>query len=181
MSERGEGAVLGRVQLLSAIAAPQPLLTGYASLDEQIQPNGFDLSVESIGRLRGRGSIGVDNRDRSLPDVEQIAPDDDDWWALAPGQYHLVYRETVALPADLMAFGRPRSSLCRSGVTIHTSVWDAGYHGRSTSLLSVDNPDGFRLQRGARVTQLVFIRLISAVAEGYSGIYQSENMRSSDR
>jgi deoxycytidine triphosphate deaminase len=36
------------------------------------------------------------------------------------------------------------------------------------------NPRGYRLQRGAAVLQLVFLRLSSAAAEGYRGKYQNE-------
>jgi dUTP pyrophosphatase len=62
-------------------------------------------------------------------------------------------------------------------VAIHTAVWDAGYSGRSTSLLSVLNPAGFRLQIGARILQLVFFGLAAAANEGYQGVYQGENAR----
>lgn len=75
-----------------------------------------------------------------------------------------------------MALGRPRSSLNRCGVTIHTAVWDAGYNGRSTSMLVVNNPAGFRVQRDARVMQLVFFGMAEATAEGYRGRYQGENI-----
>jgi dUTP pyrophosphatase len=61
-------------------------------------------------------------------------------------------------------------------VSIHTAVWDAGYRGRSTSLLVVDNPDGFRVQRNARLMQLVFFPLSAAVERGYQGVYQDENI-----
>ena len=61
-------------------------------------------------------------------------------------------------------------------MAIHTAVWDAGYEGRSTSLLQVVNPEGFRVQRNARVMQLVFLTLSSRTAEGYRGQYQRENL-----
>ena len=74
-----------------------------------------------------------------------------------------------------MALGRPRSSLLRCGVTVNTAVWDAGYSGRSQSLLVVYNPLGFRLQKDARVVQLVFFRL-TGETKGYQGKYQGENL-----
>jgi dUTP pyrophosphatase len=37
------------------------------------------------------------------------------------------------------------------------------------------NARGYRLQRGARVLQLVFFRLSSPTAEGYKGRYHGEN------
>ena len=82
----------------------------------------------------------------------------------------------VNLPPDLMALGRPRSSLLRSGVALHTAVWDAGYRGRSQSLLTVHHPGGFRLQRNARVAQLVFFRLATPPGQGYQGRYQGEGL-----
>jgi dUTP pyrophosphatase len=74
-----------------------------------------------------------------------------------------------------MALARPRSSLLRCGVTVNTAVWDAGYSGRSQSLMVVYNSHGFRLQRNARLVQLVFLRLTEET-EGYHGAYQRENI-----
>jgi dUTP pyrophosphatase len=74
-----------------------------------------------------------------------------------------------------MAFGRPRSSLLRCGAAIHTAVWDAGYRGRSEALLVVVAHEGVRLAPGARVLQLVFVRL-EAATRAYSGAYQGENV-----
>ncbi len=171
------GAVLSSTEIRALIDAEQPLFSGFDNLDQQVQANGFDLRLEEVKRFAGPGTIGIDNADRVLPELEEIDPDADGWLSLAPGPYHITYAETVTLPKNLMALGRPRSSLGRSGVSLHTAVWDAGYSGRSTSLMVVYNPDGFRVQIGARVAQLVFIELTTADALGYQGIYQGENRR----
>jgi dUTP pyrophosphatase len=94
---------------------------------------------------------------------------------LTPGIYSITYNEIVNLPKNVMALATPRSSLLRCGVTVNTAVWDAGYSGRSESLLVVYNPDGFELQKDARVVQLVFFRL-SGETDGYNGTYQRENI-----
>jgi dUTP pyrophosphatase len=153
-----------------------PLATGLPAPDDQVQPNGLDLTLAEIHRFAGAGRVAVANRDRELPALEPIEWDQAGYVQLAPGAYHIVYNETVHLPLDLMALGRPRSSLGRCGATIHTAVWDAGYHGRSTSLLVVANPHGFALQRGARVMQLVFLKLARPAVSGYAGAYQGENV-----
>jgi dUTP pyrophosphatase len=75
-----------------------------------------------------------------------------------------------------MALARPRSSLLRCGVNIGTAVWDAGYSGRSQSLMLVYNPSGFRVQKDARVAQLVFMTL-TAETDSYAGKYQNENLK----
>ena len=153
-----------------------PLATGLPAPDDQVQPNGLDLTLAEVHRFAGAGRVAVANQDRELPALERIDWDDAGYVLLAPGAYHIVYNETVHLPLDLMALGRPRSSLGRCGATIHTAVWDAGYRGRSTSLLVVANPHAFAVQRGARVMQLVFVKLARPAATGYAGAYQGENV-----
>jgi dUTP pyrophosphatase len=171
------GGVLSREEILERInRSARPLLRDLVSVDAQVQPNGVDLTLGRVERYLGVGSIAVDNSGRVLPTLEEFVPDADGWYTLPPGGYHITYNEVVALPDDLMALGRPRSSLGRSGVAIHTAVWDAGYEGRSTSLLNVINPEGFRVQRNARVMQLVFVTLNRSTASGYSGQYQGENI-----
>ncbi len=171
------GGVLSREQLRTLVTdAPRPLCTDFIDLEAQLQPNGFDLTLREISRFVGQGQIGRESGDRTLPELVPLAFDAEGWLTLEPGEYHLLYNEIVTLPDSLMALGRPRSSLGRSGVTIHTAVWDAGYSGRSTSLLSVLNPEGFRVQRDARVMQLVFFGMAAATAIGYAGQYQGENV-----
>jgi dUTP pyrophosphatase len=171
----GLPGVLGREDLLARITGDPPLLSNWTDLAEQVQPNGIDLSLRSVARIVGGGVLAADNAGRRLPAYEDIPFADDGFVDLAPGIYQVVYNEIVDLPNDLMALGRPRSSLCRCGVTLHTAVWDAGYRGRSTSLLSVLNPAGFRVQRGARLLQLVFFGLARPAAEGYRGAYRDEH------
>ncbi len=173
--------VLSRELLRAAIGDQhRPLIVDWLDLETQLQPNGFDLTLRKISAFAGRGQIGMSSDDRVLPELSPIMSDERGWFTLAPGAYHIVYNEIVDLPASLSALGRPRSSLGRSGVTIHTAVWDAGYRGRSTSLLSVLNPDGFRVQRHARVMQLMFFRLAAATTSGYAGRYQDENIPNPD-
>lgn len=169
--------VLSREQLKSRIEGEPPLIEQWLDLETQLQPNGFDLTLREIGRFRGAGTIAADNAGRVLPDLTPLSISTDGFWHLGSGAYHVVFNEVVQLPNDLMALGRPRSSLGRCGVSIHTAVWDAGYHGRSTSLLIVSNPDGFRIERDARVLQLVFFGLARAASEGYRGVYQGENLQ----
>lgn len=168
--------VLSREQLRERIFADPPLIAAWLDVEAQLQPNGFDLTLAEVHRFAGQGVLPRDNASRVLPPLEPLTPDERGMYHLPPGAYHIVYNEVVHLPSDLMALGRPRSTLNRSGVTIHTAVWDAGYHGRSTSLLVVANPFGFQIARGARLMQLVFMTLARPVVEGYAGRYQRENL-----
>ena len=167
---------LSREQLVDLITGEKPLITEYMDLENQVQPNGIDLTLREIARYEGQGAIGIDKADRVLPELVALEFDVDGWLTLEPGIYHILYNEIVDIPKNLMALGRPRSSLNRCGVTIHTAVWDAGYNGRSTSVLHVINPAGFRVQKDSRVMQLVFFGMSEATADGYRGRYQGENI-----
>lgn len=167
-------SVLSREELRAAVAGDPPLVEGIDA-DVQIQANGVDLRVERIQRLTSPGLLGAADALREPAAREDLQSDKDGWWDLHRGAYVITYREKVNLPHDLMALARPRSTLLRSGVAIHTAVWDAGYSGRGEGLLSVLNARGWRLQRGARVLQLVFFRLSAPTLEGYRGRYFGEN------
>ena len=170
------GGALGREQLLARIQSARPLISGYHSIEDQLQPNGFDLSIAEVGEFANGGAIGRTNAGRLLPDVRPLPFDETGWLELRPGPYQVVFNETVDLPNTVMALGRPRSSLCRAGATLVTAVWDAGYRGRSTALLIIVNPAGLRIERAARLLQLVFFTLDAPTARGYDGTYQDENL-----
>jgi len=167
--------VLSRQEIRRLIVKKPPLLEGYIDLEEQVQPNGVDLTLRDIALLQSSGRITARNDQRLVSDLSPLVFDGLGYIDLVPGAYIITYNEVVHLPKNIMALGRPRSSLLRCGVTVGTAVWDAGYEGRSQSLLVVYNPLGFRLQKNARVMQLIFIRL-SQKTEGYKGAYQGENI-----
>jgi dUTP pyrophosphatase len=152
-----------------------PLVEGWINLDEQVQANGFDLTLRDVAVMQSAGRITADNSQRVIADLSPLVFDGQDSIDLIAGVYIITYNEIVHLPKNIMALGRPRSSLLRCGVNVGTAVWDAGYEGRSQSLLVVYNYRGFRVQRNARITQLVFFEL-TGETEGYSGIYQGENI-----
>lgn len=166
-------SVLSRDELRAALAADPPLVEGI-DIATQLQPNGIDLRVERVQRLTSAARLGSADAEREPAAREGVDADPEGWWDLDQGAYVITYQEKVNLPADLMALSRPRSSLLRSGVAIHSAIWDAGYCGRGEGLLAVMGRHGYRLQRGARIVQLVFFRL-SRATEGYAGRYQGEN------
>ncbi len=167
--------ILSKQDILRLIQQKPPLLEEYIKLEDQVQPNGFDLTLREVAALQSGGRIAVTNAQRQVSNLQPLVFDTDGYLDLPTGSYIITYNEVVNLPRNLMALGAPRSSLLRCGVTVHMAVWDAGYSGRSQSLLVVFNPAGFRLQRNARVAQLVFMELADET-EGYQGTYQSENI-----
>ena len=176
MDMKMPGSPLDRDSIEHMVESSPPLLEDFLSLEAQLQPNGFDMTVREVARLTNSGAVGFDDADRVLSETQTLDFDQGGWIQLEPGPYLIIFNEVVTLPLDVMALGRPRSSLLRSGVGVHTAVWDAGYHGRSQALLVVYHRDGYRVQRDARLMQLVFFRMDSAASRGYQGRFQSENI-----
>jgi len=168
-------AILSKQDIQRLLQQEPPLIEGYINIEEQVQPNGIDLTLREVALLQTPGKIAASNSQRLVSDLAPLVFDGLGFIDLMPGAYIITFNEIVHLPNNVMALARPRSSLLRCGVTVNTAVWDAGYSGRSQSLMVVHNPQGFRLQRNARVVQLIFLQLTQET-EGYQGAYQKENI-----
>ena len=162
-------------QEIRRLIEEQRLVTGYLSLGTQLQPSGFDLSLESVEAFIGGGAVDYSNDERVLAETKPLTPDKAGWFSLARGCYKVVYNETVRMPLNVAALARTRSTLLRNGATLGTAVWDPGYQGRSSSLLVVHNFHGIRLKKDARIAQLIFYQT-GQVEKGYSGVYQNERI-----
>jgi len=168
-------AILSKQDIRRLLQQEPSLIEGYINLEKQLQPNGIDLTLREIALLQSAGKIATNDSQRLVSDLAPLVFDGLDFIDLIPGAYMVTFNEIVNLPQNIMALARPRSSLLRCGVTVNTAVWDAGYSGRSQSLMVVYNPQGFRLQRNARIVQIIFLQLTEAT-EGYHGAYQGENI-----
>ena len=168
------GSVLSAARIRELQKNDPPLIEGLLDEGQQIQPNGVDLSLLSVQAFASGGQLGGSNTERVLPQMNELEFKDG-WIDLPSGQYLVTFNEIVHLPVEVMALGRPRSSLLRMAVSVGTAVWDAGYNGRSQSLLVVYNPQGVRLQRNARLLQLVFFE-IDGGTHAYDGFFQNENI-----
>ena len=150
----------------------QNAIQNFYNKEEQIQQAGFDLTVQSIARFISEGTLTIDNGDRKISDTEEV-PLDHGFFSLIPGGYVLRYNESVHVPKNAAGLTLPRSSLMRSGATIHSALWDPGYEGVGMGLLTVTNP--LRIEKNARVAQIIFFELNDRT-EGYNGVYQKEGL-----
>ncbi len=164
-------AVFDRQTILELITQRE-LVTGLIDTKTQVSPNGVELTLHKVYRFKEAGVVDFSNEQRRIPEYEEI-PSRDGRYVLTPGNYLITYNEIVRIPEDVIAIGRPRSSLLRSGVTVESAVWDAGYTGRSRGLLLVFNPKGFVVMQNARLLHLIFMKLVRKT-ESYKGVYQGE-------
>ena len=168
--------LLDRDTIRELIQSTPPLIEGAPDIGVQLQTNGVDLTLREVSLYASAGAVAFSNADRILSSTVPLPFDAAGNIFLAQGPYLVTFNEVVRLPLDLAALGRTRSSLLRCGVALHTAVWDAGYSGRSQSLLMVHNPYGVTLQRNSRIMQLIFLRLERPASEGYAGAFLDENI-----
>lgn len=143
------------------------------SFPDQIQGVGMELTAKSILAFCEKGTIGFDNRERHLPETQELPWDRVKYEITLPSGVYLVnLNELVSIPKDKIGFAIPRSSLLRMGVTLGTAVWDPGYVGHGQVLLEVHNSFGLTMRKNARILQLVFADLESEAVQLYNGVYQ---------
>ena len=143
--------------------------------DEQVQPNGVDLTLDVVFEQLEPGRIGANGKEigeriaRPLEELDQAAPDT---YYLPRGAYVARYGETIRIPGGHVGFVYPRSSLMRNSCMLNTAVWDAGYEGRGEGLLQVHHD--VELVRGARIAQIFLAEADHETT--YDGTYQGENL-----
>ena len=64
--------MLDRDSIADLILGNQPLIESYLSLDQQLQPNGFDLTLREVARLTSPGSMGAASDQRTLSDTDKL-------------------------------------------------------------------------------------------------------------
>jgi deoxycytidine triphosphate deaminase len=137
--------------------------------ENQVQPNGVDLTLDAVERFDEPGYIGRDGKEMGAREAVEPAAD---FYHLDPGVYAATYGEQISIPEGHVGFVLPRSSLMRNGAMLNTAVWDAGYEGRGEGLLQVGHP--IRIERGARFAQFVLAE--AGHEETYEGTYQGERL-----
>ncbi len=134
---------------------------------------GFDLRLGKLFRLKGKGFLGV--TERETPEVELTAEYNPvERWSVTiqPGEYYLTETiERLNVPLDLLGIAKPRTTLHRSGIITRVSVADPGYSG--TLHPAIYNAGGVpvEIELGARYINLMFFE-IKGEAAAYRGQWQ---------
>lgn len=141
--------------------------------ESQIQPAGVDLRLDKVFKFIEEGYLGEGKR--VLPNTEEIAPIDN-LYDLSKGAYKIRFFDIVEIPKEAIGICFPRSSLLRMGANLSCALWDPGYSGRGEALLNVLNDKGIKIEKYARIAQIIFIKLKDIPDKLYNGIYNNENL-----
>ena len=141
-----------------------------AESGEQKQPAGYDVTVSSIHAYpKNKYTLGIAKGESSkLEEVPLI----DGHYDLEAGAYFVELNEITTIPSDAIGLLLPRSTLLRNGLDVRTALFDPGYSGQPKVMLVCHRPS--RVQRFARIGQLVIIKSDANFSSQYSGQYQGE-------
>lgn len=148
--------------------------------EEQIQPNGIDLTVDKILIQPLGPTLAVKKEHNNygtlmevpLTDIAGIPPQNRSWF-LNPGYYIVEWTEIIEIPKNVIGLLSPRSTLLRMGGTIFGAVWDRGYKGKGQSGMYLHV--SFLLEHQARLAQIIFIDA-QEDEQLYDGQYQGEGL-----
>lgn len=141
--------------------------------DDQVQPNGVDLTLRRVYEQREPGRITREGKEIGTRQERPLEEsDEEELYYLPRGGYVVQYAETVRIPEGHVGYIYPRSSLMRNSCMLNTAVWDAGYEGKGEGLLQVHHD--VEIERGARIAQLVLAEADHDAT--YDGSYQGENL-----
>ena len=150
---------------IKSLVSEEKLIEGFS--EKSLNGAGYDLRVGRFYKIRGDACLGVENR--ILPEADEIKSEE---ITLKPDEYLLIEtQERVHMPKNLMARILPRSTLFRAGCSLITAVVDPGYYGTLTMGLKNLSGSAFRLEKGARIGQIVFEE-VAGEATSYNGRYQ---------
>jgi deoxycytidine triphosphate deaminase len=142
----------------------------HADSGEQKQPAGFDVTVSRVHSYpKTIFSLGIAKGEHSpLEDVPLV----DGYFELSDGAYFVELNEITTIPKDAVGILLPRSTLLRNGLDLRTALFDPGYSGQPKVMLVCHRPA--RLQRFARIGQLVILKSDREFSSQYAGQYQGE-------
>lgn len=152
-------------------------------LDEQYQPAGIDLTLNSVSYLNHNDGIvyGLLKDAKVIPqhiELElkkiQVSGMLKNVYLLEPHKAYIAQtNEKIKIDEKSGQFYLPRSSLLRAGIDVRTAFGDPGFNGHLSFLLINHTDEIFVIEKGVRFAQLVNINT-SDVDDGYDGDYNED-------
>ncbi|MCK9429770.1 MAG: deoxyuridine 5'-triphosphate nucleotidohydrolase [Candidatus Omnitrophica bacterium] len=162
--------------MIKELIVEQSMICGFRNLEIQLQPNGFDLTINihsltqmNTGFFAPVPEVDFDNSNRKLPKLmRELVSEKDTCLGLTEGVYGFEFNEFLNLPNNIMAECKPRSTMLRCFCDVKNSYWDRGFSGKSFGLLVVYNH--CVIHENARIAQMKF-EMLEDDGNVYNGIY----------
>ena len=142
------------------------------------QPASIDLKLGGAYYIKETAIVGLDeDNTKYLPNIDEIAPDENGVIEIAPHETLLIEVEGVMkIPEGCMQLYFLRSSLMRMGLSAGTCVGDPGFRGKLMFQIRNNSCNIVRLKQGERFATAVTFRVNDAGK--YDGAYQNRmNMK----
>ena len=145
--------------------------TGASVSEAAVQPNGVDLSIDTIYGVEGTPRLTDSDYDKGSR--VELTPNEDGFYNLDEGVYIVQYGERISIPTDHVGLVLPRSRMMRCGISVETAVWDAGYEGGGEGALRVGQE--VEVAEDMRIAQLILFQT-EELDETYDGHHQAERL-----
>lgn len=131
------------------------------------QPNAVDLRLGKVFKIND-GLFEVSNEHKKHRGSEEVKPDHEGFYNLAPGQYEVVMENIIRVGEGEAGWVITRSTLNRNGCFLTSGLYDSGYHGVMAGVLHVTVGQA-RIKQGTRIGQ--YLSFDSESLHMYDGDY----------
>lgn len=134
--------------------------------ERAVQPNAVDLSVCRVFKMEGDCKLLGDNTKIHRSHV-CIEPQDG-VYVLEPGVYEVQLNETIEVGENECGYVIVRSTLSRNGITLSSGLYDSGYKGPMSVLMTV-TCGKLTIEKGTRIGQ--YLNFHCKSVKLYNGSY----------
>ena len=132
-----------------------------------VQPNAVDLRLARVYQISG-SLFEVSNEHKKHRGSQEITPDQEGYYLLAPGSYEVVMENIINVGPNEAGWVITRSTLNRNGCYLTSGLYDSGYHGVMAGVLHVTIGPA-RIKQGTRIGQ--YLSFDSESLSSYNGDY----------
>jgi len=167
----GEEMILGIDKIIETIKT-QKLVEGLVEENLNFEGCGLDLRAGEILEMgEDEGYLHVETR--KTPNYKLLGRFEEGKVTKVKLQsrknYVVKTIETINVPENLFGIFFPRNTLVKSGLMAHPGRVDPGYKGSFTFNLFNTSNNGFEIEMGARIGNMIFIRV-----EGKTNLYKGQ-------
>lgn len=156
------GSMLGASEILHLINTKKMITNFGSNVEIQIQPEGFNLTVDKVFNFTSRGSI---RRPESFTSFSESSSNINDFWLndkcyhLPYGQYQILSSEIVNLPKNVHVITVPHHFFSRCGCFINNCSLNGNYKGKVVFTIFVGH-QGVIIEKGVAVAQAHFFYVL---------------------